>query len=121
MKQYHERYLMGKRSGISGVLLSMAEKISLPPTHLARIILEQHVDDSQESSLKSQINLWIKNPASIPDKQLAEEVEQCAKNDLDFGPESVECRRQIGEKYEVLLREKLDSCDLCYIGQNDFA
>ncbi|XP_062502688.1 CDAN1-interacting nuclease 1-like isoform X2 [Corticium candelabrum] len=118
MMDYYKRYLASKQDKESKVLLSMAEEVSLAPTLLARIILEKHANESRDSSIKPQINSWIKNPASIPDTHLAEEVQHCTQNDPDFGPDAVEERRQIGNKYEAILKEKLDAHELCYLGED---
>ena len=95
--RYVERYLAGES------LISLAESLSLPPTKLARIILENHLGAGRRGEA-SQV---FKNPKLLSDLRLQQEVAAAVEADAYQGPHVDTCKRLIGLEYEDLLEQKL--------------
>lgn len=107
---------MVEQSKNSGFILKLAENIDFPPALLSRIILEQYYKDKYETDTvpKDVISKYIKNPASIQNEVLSNEIEICIQNDNSYGPIIENIKREIGLKYEKVLHETLQSHNIEY-------
>jgi len=96
-RKYVERFLGGES------LLAIAASVGVPPTKLARYVLEEHLGKSRGK----EVGQLLKKPRLIADERLRREVAACVDEDPHMGPHSDTVKRLIGLEYEELLAQKL--------------
>jgi len=94
---YAERFQRGE------ALLDIARDVRLPPTMLARVVLEH----SMGLKKGKEVGHLIKRPDDIPDPRMREEVAIAVRNDPHYGPSVDVVKRLTGLEYEGILTQAL--------------
>jgi hypothetical protein len=94
---YAERYLRGES------VVSLAESVAVPPTKMARLVLEEHLGASRGK----EVGQLLKNPSLLKDERLRLEVAAAVESDHLSGPYADTTKRLLGLEYEHLLAQKL--------------
>lgn len=97
-QQYVQRVLAGGQS-----LLSLAEEVALPPTMLARVVLEAHLG-VKKGKVVGQL---LKDPWLIADERMRREVASAVEEDPHYGPHIDTVKRVMGLEHEELLQQRL--------------
>ncbi|XP_065584533.1 CDAN1-interacting nuclease 1-like isoform X2 [Artemia franciscana] len=107
----YNRYVAAiKNNEEPGILLRISAEAKLPPTVVARRILEQYlltVTNASKAVIKATVSANLKNSSLIQDRDLALEVYLCVLNDDCYGPIADVLKMTIGLEYEVLLKKRL--------------
>uniref|UniRef100_A0A8D3C2M8 CDAN1-interacting nuclease 1 n=1 Tax=Scophthalmus maximus TaxID=52904 RepID=A0A8D3C2M8_SCOMX len=120
IESHYQRYLSeSKAHPTAPVLLELANEVDLSPALMARIILDRFLQDLEGGMpSKTVLNGMLKEPSSIPDQILANNIYQCTINDCCYGP-LVDCiKHAIGQEHEVLLCDKLKERNLSFLDEN---
>ena len=102
--KYVERYERGE------TMLQIAASLQLPPSMLARIVLEDKLKVGQGK----EVGAFIKDPSQLPDKRLQREVREAVAADVCYGPGVDTVRRLIGVEYEMRLEQHLRDLGVPY-------
>ena len=102
-----ERYLAGE------TLLTLAASEGVPPTKMARYVLERHMGAAKGKGAGALLTA----PSRIDDARLRHEVELAVEEDLIAGPRADAARRLVGAEFEELLCQKLDAMDVPYVDE----
>ena len=105
--RYVERFLGGEN------LLSIACTESLPPTKLARFVLEEHLGASKGK----EVGQLLKKPTLIADERLRHEVADAVDADPHYGPHVDTAKRLVGLEYEELLAQKLRALGVPFLSE----
>jgi len=105
-------------------LLSIAMEHNIPPALLARMILNRFITEreavrameaerngkepGEKVNVKAELSSMMKDPFTIPDRQLSHEVRQCILHDLGYGCVTDSIRHMVGTEYEDKLREMVE-------------
>ncbi|XP_048516092.1 CDAN1-interacting nuclease 1 isoform X2 [Athalia rosae] len=104
-KKYYQEYMDALRCGEpTGILIRMSVKTGLLPALLARIILENHCEDKNIKSCRTEVTKLLKDTTLIEDKDLAYEIYLCIIQDDRYGPISDAEKHSVGQEYEVKLQ-----------------
>ena len=95
--RYVERYLQGES------LVGIAAAAKVPPTKLARLVLEEHLGAAR----KKEVGQLLKNPRLLPDERLRREVAAAVEADPHYGPYTDTVKRLVGLEYEERLNQIL--------------
>lgn len=107
---YVLRYLKGES------LIDLAATVSLPPTMLARVVLESHLGLRRGK----EVGQLLRNPQLIiDDERLRLEVERCVDADSFCGPHVDTARRISGVEYEELLAQKLRAMGVPFLTEDE--
>ena len=106
--QHVRKYLRGDS------LLTIAASAGLPPTMLARVVLETHLNLKRGK----EVGQLLKSPQLIDDARLRREVERCVESDPFCGPNVDNARRLAGLEYELLLSQKLVSLGVPFLTED---
>jgi hypothetical protein len=106
---YVKRYLNGES------LLDLARATSLPPTMLARIVLEAHLGLKKGK----EVGQLIRSPHLLDDARLQQQVEQCVDGDPFCGPHVDTVRRLVGLEYEDRLAQKLRAIGVPFLTEDE--
>lgn len=85
-------------------LTQMAEEVRLPPSMLARVVIEARCGLRKGSK---EIGALIKHPEMIGDARLRDEVRDAVAADPYYGPDADTTRRLVGLEYEIRLQQLL--------------
>lgn len=111
--QYVQRYLRGEP------LINMAADIALPPTMLARVVLESYLGVRKGK----EVGQLIRSPRLIndliDDERLCREVEACVDGDHFCGPRVDTARRLAGLEYEERLAQRLRALGMPFLAEGD--
>ena len=102
--KYVQRYERGE------TMLQIAASIALPPSMLARVLLE----DKLKLKQGKEVGAYIKDPTQLPDERLRREVRQAIEADVCYGPGVDTVRRLIGVEYEMRLEQRLRDLGVPY-------
>ena len=102
--KYVERYERGE------TMLHIAASLQLPPSMLARFLLEDKLKVSQGK----EVGAFIKDPSQLPDERLQREVREAVAADVCYGPSVDTVRRLIGVEYEMRLEQHLRDLGVPY-------
>ncbi|XP_048830140.1 CDAN1-interacting nuclease 1 [Brienomyrus brachyistius] len=119
-EDYYQSYMhQMKMCRSSQVLFSLANKVDLSPSLMARIILERFLQEQDDTPFSKQVlNSMLRDPSSIPDHSLADNVYQCTINDCCYGPWVDSIKHAIGHEHEMLLHDKLREKNLSFLDEN---
>jgi hypothetical protein len=112
-RQQLERVLRG------GSLLQLAADASVPPTILARVVLEAHLGVRKGTTKGRSVGKLLKSPADIEHPVLRREVEAAVENDPHAGPHVDTVRRLVGLEYEELLQQKLRAFGVPFLTEEE--
>ena len=104
-----------------GFLFRLAYEVDIPPTSLAKIIIEEYFKNFHEtefSVVRTQANKCIKDTSLISNDILRKEVELCILNDDHCGPSVEKIKQEIGLKYEQVLHDLLTAKDIPYYDES---
>mmetsp|Transcript_20035 Transcript_20035/g.40842 ORF Transcript_20035/g.40842 Transcript_20035/m.40842 type:complete len:264 (-) Transcript_20035:81-872(-) len=94
---YVERYQQGES------LEAIAKAVQLPPTMLARIVLEELCDLKKGK----EVGALLKEPHRLADARMRREVQRAVATDVCYGPGVDTVRHLIGLEYEAVLEQRL--------------
>lgn len=109
-KGYAERIVAGRTS-----LLSLAAEAKLPPTIIARVVLEAHLGLRKGRD----VGRLLKEPDRIEHPVLRREVEAALENDPYAGPHIDTVRRLVGLEYEELLQQMLRAFGVPFLTEEE--
>jgi hypothetical protein len=109
VQQYVRRYLRGES------LLEIAKSVSLPPTMLARVLLEGHLGVKRGR----ETGQLLRQPQLLEDERLQHEVAAAVEADPFCGPHVDTVRRIAGLEYEELLAQKLRALDVPFMTEDE--
>ena len=107
--EHVRRYLRGES------LLDLAASAALPPTMLARVVLESHLGLRKGR----EVGQLLRNPQLLSDERLRREVEVCLEADPFCGPHVDMARRLAGLEYEELLAQKLRAMSVPFLAEDE--
>ncbi|XP_071962826.1 CDAN1-interacting nuclease 1-like isoform X2 [Antedon mediterranea] len=124
VKCYYEEYVVNSKKDPCGpVMLNLAMKVDLPPALFARMILEQHLinsdDNEDENVSKLQVNQLLKDTHLIQDPVLSFQVQQAVLNDMTYGPIVESIKHSVGNEYEFLLKSHLKKNNISFIREEE--
>ncbi|KAK0075375.1 hypothetical protein PV326_011645 [Microctonus aethiopoides] len=102
-----------------GIIVRIAAGVNLPPALLARRILEQYYQNTQEPVPRSVISRFLKDTTLIEDVDLAYEINLCILYDDRNGFISDAFCLEIGREYEVKLQNILQQQKISYRTEDD--
>ncbi|XP_069682201.1 CDAN1-interacting nuclease 1 isoform X2 [Periplaneta americana] len=101
-----------------GVMLRLAEEITLSPALLARMILEKYYEKKSEESdepvTRTFITKLMKDTTLIKDKDLAYEVYLCVVYDDQYGSITDCIKHSLGQEYELRLQRMVKDLNLAF-------
>lgn len=112
VRQYSSEFVARYRRGES--IISIADWVGLSPVIVARRIMEMTLKADRRL-----LNRYLKNPETIPDSSLAEQVSVCVQVDDYNGPVVDRFRNVIGVEYEHLLLDYLRNLRLEFETEDD--
>eukprot|EP00698_Gefionella_okellyi_P020278 TRINITY_DN6349_c0_g1_i1.p1 TRINITY_DN6349_c0_g1~~TRINITY_DN6349_c0_g1_i1.p1 ORF type:complete len:307 (-),score=65.23 TRINITY_DN6349_c0_g1_i1:92-1012(-) len=114
-KQHKREYLTDYLHGVT--LFDLAVKVNYAPSLLARLVYEEYLLRVKNISvspneLKQLVSKGIRDPSSIDDERLREQVVECHEQDDIYSPTVERTKHNIGLEYEYILQEKLTNLNI---------
>jgi hypothetical protein len=106
-QRYVDRFLAGES------LVAIGNSIGVPPTKLARYVLERHLGEKKGRD----VGQLLKKPRLIADARLRHEVTMAIDEDPHFGPHVDAAKHIIGLEYEELLAQKLRALGVPFLSE----
>ena len=106
-QRYVDRFLAGES------LITIGNSIGVPPTKLARYVLERHLGEKKGRD----VGQLLKKPRLIADARLRHEVTMAIDEDPHFGPHVDAAKHIIGLEYEELLAQKLRALGVPFLSE----
>ena len=103
--RYVERWLRGE------TLCDVATAVGVPPTKMARFVLEEHLGEKKGRG----VGQLLKNPHAIADERLRRDVAAAVEADTQYGPHVDTAKRLSGLEYEELLGQKLRALEVPFL------
>ncbi|XP_071834781.1 CDAN1-interacting nuclease 1-like [Apostichopus japonicus] len=122
LRRYHSRIKGNERKP---VLINIAEEADMSPALLARIVLENHLqeradgDEEPHKVLKSEVTRLMKEPHLIEDGALSIQVQLCNLKDPCYGPYVEAIKQSVGIEKEVFLINKLKEYRFDFMTEDD--
>lgn len=107
-QNYYDSYLQAVQKGEPlSVILNMAKALEVPPTLMARNILEQYCNREDPTTSQKKVSRLLKNTTLIEDYRLAQEVYLSTIYDDICGPIADAMGASTGQEYELILQRYL--------------
>ena len=106
---YVERYQRGES------LEAIAKAVQLPPTMLARVVLEELWDLKKGK----EVGILLKEPHRLSDGRMRREVQRAIAADVCYGPGVDTVRHLIGLEYEAVLEQRLRDLGAPHLTEGD--
>jgi len=117
--RYYQQYKKLSRSGSTGFVLEMADKMKFSPSLLCRLLIESYLAERGGNIAKKQVTVLLNDSCLIEEEILAFEVFNCNIHDPFYGPYNDAKKETGGHACEILLKEFLREKNIAFLDEND--
>ncbi|XP_034944769.1 protein C15orf41 homolog isoform X2 [Chelonus insularis] len=119
-RKFWERWKKSQQNGeSSGIIIRLSAMTNLPPSLVARSILEYYYQSIDRNVTKANVYQYLKDPTLIDNQDLAYEIYLSILYDDRDGPVSQAFSKAIGYEYESELQNYLVKRGIAYITEDN--
>jgi len=105
-----------------GIIIRIATRLRTSPALVGKIMIEEHLNldstTAREPENKAMVAKYMRDTASMPDRDLSYEVWLATIKDDSYGPLAEAIKHSIGEKHEQIIKDKLRALNIAFADEH---